>query len=1046
MHLSRIKIWSLFTIDKTKSIHDPIKAYEDHLKEMAESKAEVVDSYNLPVSLGEYNPNFVIIEQDLNKQLKNYVSNKEMRGTLKFWQWRLIRMSWYLEMQAKESKFRNLSELEWKAYNIKPIKTINPSLFSNSSVMSMFDKEIKPIKEGLTNFAMLCKLGIPKDIRPTIWLECFRHLVDIENSYSYYIDMKKDSIVLRQIEEDVNKDIDYKEQVEIIRIAKAYCIWCTEQNQKMKEEKFIYYRGIMSVIEKLHKVLDEVHTFLSLIGFANVLPYFFKTRSGIIGNVSFNHHLILLLINNIIEKECPRMYEKIVSCGLPLECYIADKVFTLFATVFPIDTLLRIYDLIVLEVDSKGDPLWIIIAVCTMLLTLNEDYILKAQNIEELRLIINNTGINYLNTQSFINEVYKQSEKLFCDHNSLWKQIAEQESGSSDNKFIKKFQGAFPHIRKLLTSASSTADETVQINKFVKYFCEYYDVKAEQVIRVHLYLDKCYNLPLEYATVKVSYEKQCTDSLEVKENGIIDRALEFIPEPNKTPIKITFNDYIYCEIDLKNYGTNMPITISKSLYPSEHKEVWNERRPQPFISVVLLMITKEEEDSKADSKFLKQCIMKEERYIKTKELVQNNIEKGYKKILIPDIRDNPKENSENYSEIEKKVLRDLFARLRSSDKDEQVKKVFIADEVARKVTDKVHKIFSHRSPNESTKIIPIKRIIYSIIALSNLTINTKLSFLYEICRSVGNRDINNEVNKSLLLDDVIELVQVLCELHNVKLSPKAIANLTEYTLRGSISEITNCYLITQGIDIETVLEQKNTKEVRDVSKEIQKTFSDHWEVYGHKQAFISNISLGKILNKKYPKKPYRLLICYRYLGNRYYKVLEYDKRGILINRKVNDLLADNISFIGERINLSKEEFIDKMKNISLLIEPMIMNVSLNNVLVDKTEKKLKVKYLENETCKLEVIFIKPSNRPHNSPKKNLYTIEIPLVHTEDLLLEIQSRIVNEVRKLKESKEYGIELESNVNYLDYSLQFFYDNTPLDDHSRLGVRVIINIGTQ
>jgi hypothetical protein len=278
------------------------------------------------------------------------------------------------------------------------------------------------------------------------------------------------------------------------------------------------------------------------------------------------------------------------------------------------------------------------------------------------------------------------------------------------------------------------------------------------------------------------------------------------------------------------------------------------------------------------------------------------------------------------------------------------------------------------------------------------------------------------------LNDAIELIQVLCELYDVNLPYKVIADLIEYTLRGSITKITNCYLLDKEADIKTVLEQGNTRKVIDVTKEMKKVFSEHWE---HKQLFIGNTTFNKVLNKKYLKKSHKLLICYKHLSKGYYRVLEYDGKGILVN----------ILNTEERIELSKEEFIDRMKSISLLMEAMRIQVSLNNVFVSKTIKNLKVSY--SGIYKLKVNFAEELSECCYTLEDNLVTIKLPPVHTEDTLLEIQSRIVDEVRKLEESKELNLELNFDK---DHSLQFFNDNISLNIYSRLGVRVIMNIGTQ
>mmetsp|Transcript_4055 Transcript_4055/g.4968 ORF Transcript_4055/g.4968 Transcript_4055/m.4968 type:complete len:83 (-) Transcript_4055:416-664(-) len=80
---------------------------------------------------------------------------------------------------------------------------------------------------------------------------------------------------------------------------------------------------------------------------------------------------------------------KFTEIGLSMDFYLYDKLSSLFATCFPSDTLLRLWDLIFLEFSSpeeggKSKGVGYIISTCLYLLNINKYQILAASTPDEL--------------------------------------------------------------------------------------------------------------------------------------------------------------------------------------------------------------------------------------------------------------------------------------------------------------------------------------------------------------------------------------------------------------------------------------------------------------------------------------------------------------------------------------------------------------------------------------------------------------------------------------------------------------------------------------
>lgn len=1104
----QLKIWSLFAPGESEA-DDPVEVFAKHLEEAADTKKEVMDRYGQTVSLGQYNPNYTSIEQALAAHLrgKTIVPNEERRINVRVYSemsargvitprdyW-LMKTWQYLKAKAEDDVNHCTSERLWNKLWHKYMPKEIPT---NESSIEVLCERQKAQKKKDINIALLCKFGLPSHVRFGVWSHFFRpftqkYNIPVDKAKLYSDCLSKlalnDSAVFRQVEEDVESLGMDRGKAEVMRIAKAYCMWCFEGGK----ENFVYYRGVLCVIQKLRQVFDEVQTFWCIIHFALILPCLFKSQSVMTGSIFRNHMLLLMIISEIMEKEHPKIHRAIVRHGLPTECYIADKLLTLLTALFPTDTLLHLYDMVVLSADltEPSKAVWVVVACCVKVFNLNEKFVLEAREAEQVLLILDNTGINHLNAQRYISELWKEGNELLRKYRGLW-EVVESESicNSSANedtrewsekiikledayKEIKEFNEDFnkliPSIRELLVNNPTAANDKKWIEKFVAYFCRHYGkyTKMEGIKSIRLYIDRCYNAIC--TSLEVKFGKQ-TYTAVAGSDGVVGKVFEFTPEAIATSIEISINGdgKMHCKLDPLNYRANMIITIDKYLYLT--KGSGKSDSAQPFISLALSVTTKVRESVKDDyevkdcNECIRRCMMREHSLLKQDENTKNMpASTGFRSISVPSARKALDEH-ENNSLDNIKALVYLFSLVRAADQDEDVPKIPIADETVRRVSDKIYEVFSSKKKSP----FPIRRVLIMLIVTSKTTVDSKLSHLYTLYThfaAVGEPSTFG----ALLLDDVIELVQLLCELHFIHFPPESLPSLVEYAMTGGrISRVVSCYLVTGKANVEKLVQSGKRGKVDrnvavDVTEKVQQISVGYWKIRGHKQVGEGGSgllweSLSGVLgeHKEYPKEPgpYSLVVCYKRGGEEYYKILKYDPMGLLAKHntssenKLGDLFessCNSISFAGARIEMDKNEFIARMKKIPLLAERMQMQISIDSALEPKTRKNFKVK-VRNAFCKIEVIFhsrIEEMQLDYDlkDPRKGKYAIAVPCAYNEDTLLEIQGRVVAAISKLEEKLsivEYGLKAKQFDSFI-----FFKNETPLSPLTHLSSIVSIKV---
>jgi hypothetical protein len=394
------------------------------------------------------------------------------------------------------------------------------------------------------------------------------------------------------------------------------------------------------------------------------------------------------------------------------------------------------------------------------------------------------------------------------------------------------------------------------------------------------------------------------------------------------------------------------------------------------------------------------------------------------------------------------------------------------------------KVYTYFSKYHGEKL-PLKRVVVSLIVASCLTVDMKLSYLYRLYTSLTGTGNLEEEQNCFLLDDIIELIQLLCELHLVYIPPEDVPHLTEQIMtKGGINRITNSYLVSANVStpesITKVLMSKNLKkegntaDVIDVTIQVQATFAEHWETWEHKQVFTEDPSsfcfnLKEILkgSSARPKNsgPYRLIICYRHNGENFYKVLDYDERERLkvpkeATNEMTDLMIyckNNFSFVGQRIKMSRDEFLYRMKKFPMLTELMRLHLASSAAVpVAKESTSCKVYIMKGNERVAVVNFNKEDRNDDFGEEEQKYNFDVTpciintkVTYKDCLALEIKDRIIASIEEAIEdvSENYrSIKIPDGLDHknLNHSLKLFCDGKLIDDFDnfKLDVRTLVN----
>ncbi len=603
----------------------------------------------------------------------------------------------------------------------------------------------------------------------------------------------------------------------------------------------------MHIIQKTWQTFEEIEAFWCVVGLAKSLPYIFGMKDVMTESLSWSQKMVLLAISTVIEIRYKDLYKAIMRHGLPIEYYLSDKLTTMLSTVFPTETLMRLYDLIALEAASKEPirAMWVVISGCIMLLKLNETYIRAARSAEEIELVINNTGINHLQTQKLVEEVHKLGTEIFGTYNPMLEALLYVVANVQDsamgaeyawtrkardldahyepvrhlNVQVRNLMGELHKMAQEEAPAAQPSSDSAWVRDFVRRFCTYYQLQQakEGTLGSYCYVYKVVNVE-EVKRVTVLADGSEMGSYEVQKAGLCEALAQITPGAKKLVLRAESSNQeplLESNVALDELATDMPITLDLVLTASGRGEVPHaKKRPQPFLSLVLYIPSSSEGNMDGNYKPLREALHNETSVIRPehraappRELLQSIIavkdkqqqlmkKAGLSTIYTPGMESAAVEP--NSHESDKVALKQVLNLIRSEASvhygDTQPPSASM-EVLASRTYDLFAKVFGGRCP--------LKRLMVSVICTSTLSVNEKLLLFYDLYAS-----ITSTGKDSFTIEGLMELVQMLYEIHLVPIAPECVPQIVEHVMTdGGINRITNAYLLTSETDVNAFFEQ-----------------------------------------------------------------------------------------------------------------------------------------------------------------------------------------------------------------------------------------------
>ena len=237
-------------------------------------------------------------------------------------------------------------------------------------------------------------------------------------------------------------DITFDNINAIKKIAKAFFYWTELKIGLSKNiEKYVYFFGILSIIEKLRRCFEEEDwlVFWLLIGLSQYIDHFSQQNPLFTDEMNYIN-VYGLVTKLILEQYFKEIYDKFISLNFPIEFFISRHLSTLFTDYFNDELMMRILDIIIFESSFKGkfnDKLHYLRILCSIPITLFElskKRILACESVSEIESIFNNLISHNFNNNKFIFALEKNVNKFFISPDFFTNLFYKQNIQEWDNK------------------------------------------------------------------------------------------------------------------------------------------------------------------------------------------------------------------------------------------------------------------------------------------------------------------------------------------------------------------------------------------------------------------------------------------------------------------------------------------------------------------------------------------------------------------------------------------------------------------------------------
>ena len=354
-----------------------------------------------------------------------------------------------LKIQRHEKFLEIFRKKEWDLY-LYQLNKLNNNLKGIDYFMSISNKKILLYnKDDANKFHTLIYTGIPS---PEYRKVIYTTLLEINNLYQktreilykkyqrdYNTQQRAFNFFSDQLFENDNKtnlifsliDNDSTfisslgniplEDIKIIKkIAKSFFIWADLGiGLTKKEDKYVYFIGLLSIIQKLRQYFQEDYfVFWLLTGLSQYITHFHQQNPLFTDEMNYIN-IYGLVTKLILENHQKKIYDRFIALNFPLEFFLSRHLSTLYTDYFKDELMMRIFDILIFESSFQGlygDKLQYLRILCAIPITLFElskNRILVCKTVSEIESIFNDLILHTFNYNKFIFTLEKNVNKFY---------------------------------------------------------------------------------------------------------------------------------------------------------------------------------------------------------------------------------------------------------------------------------------------------------------------------------------------------------------------------------------------------------------------------------------------------------------------------------------------------------------------------------------------------------------------------------------------------------------------------------------------------------
>jgi len=271
--------------------------------------------------------------------------------------------------------------------------------------------------------------------------QCFNYFAD-----QLYENNEKTNLIFSLIDNDSTficslGNNSYEDINSIKKIAKSFFIWAELRiGLKKNEDKYVYFIGMLSIIQKLRQYFKEDNlVFWLLIGLSQYMAHFHQINPLFSDEMNYIN-IYGLVTKLILESHHKQIYDKFISLNFPPEFFLSRHLSTLYTDYFKDEFMMRIFDILIFESAFKGlygDDLQYLRILCAIPITLFElskNKILLCKSVSEIESIFNDLISHTLNHNKFIFTLGKNVNKFYVVSNIFEKWLFNNRGREWDAK------------------------------------------------------------------------------------------------------------------------------------------------------------------------------------------------------------------------------------------------------------------------------------------------------------------------------------------------------------------------------------------------------------------------------------------------------------------------------------------------------------------------------------------------------------------------------------------------------------------------------------